>query len=170
MSLTDRDLEQVGTYVRAHLIEWLPEPVLDLNARIVRVEEELRSQRDLTNRRCDQIDKRLDQIDRRLEQVDKRLDEQSNEWRTRLDEHRAEWTERLDRQSDEWRAQLSEHRAEWRATLNEQRAEWNARFDEQKTLWTARFDDAHAHTNRWMTIISLILGLMTVAMTVTNLM
>jgi hypothetical protein len=45
MALSERDLEQVGNYVRAHLIEWLPVPVLELNERIVRVEEELRSRR-----------------------------------------------------------------------------------------------------------------------------
>ena len=30
MALSERDLEQVGNYVRAHLIEWLPGPVLEL--------------------------------------------------------------------------------------------------------------------------------------------
>ena len=59
MALTKRDLEQVGNYVRAHLIEWLPVPVLELNERIVRVEEELKAQRELMERRFDHVDRRF---------------------------------------------------------------------------------------------------------------
>jgi len=59
MALSDRDLEQVGNYVRAHLIEWLPVPVLELNERIVRVEEELKAQRELMQRGFDQVERRF---------------------------------------------------------------------------------------------------------------
>ncbi|MFW5850154.1 MAG: hypothetical protein ACOCXN_10335 [Spirochaetota bacterium] len=59
MALSDRDLEQVGNYVRAHLIEWLPVPVLELNERIVRVEEELKAQRELMQRGFEQVERRF---------------------------------------------------------------------------------------------------------------
>lgn len=75
MALTERDLEQVGTYVQQHLSEWLPAPVLQLNERIIRVEEELKSQRELMKQGFDQMEKRLDQIDKRFEQVDKRFND-----------------------------------------------------------------------------------------------
>ena len=47
MALSPEDLEQVGTYVKSHLPEWLPKNVLDLSERITRVETELVSQREL---------------------------------------------------------------------------------------------------------------------------
>jgi uncharacterized protein YhaN len=75
MALTERDLEQVGTYVQTHLFEWLPAPVLQLSERIIRVEEELKAQRELMKQGFDQIEKRLEQIDKRFEQVDKRFEQ-----------------------------------------------------------------------------------------------
>ncbi len=59
MALSERDLEQVGNYVRAHLIEWLPVPVLELGERIVRVEEELKTQRELMKQGFDQVERRF---------------------------------------------------------------------------------------------------------------
>ena len=66
MALSERDLEQVGNYVRAHLIEWLPVPVLELNERIVRVEEELRSQRELMQRGFDETHRAFASMERRF--------------------------------------------------------------------------------------------------------
>ena len=75
MALTERDLKQVGSYVQAHLHEWLPAPVLQLSERIIRVEEELRSQRELMKQGFEQMEKRFEQIDRRFEQIDKRFEQ-----------------------------------------------------------------------------------------------
>ena len=75
MALTERDLEQVGSYVQTHLFEWLPAPVLQLSERIIRVEEELKAQRELMKQGFDQMEKRFEQIDKRFEQVDKRFDD-----------------------------------------------------------------------------------------------
>ncbi|MFW6313334.1 MAG: hypothetical protein ACOC2N_05565 [Spirochaetota bacterium] len=75
MALTERDLEQVGTYVQTHLYEWLPAPVLQLSERIIRVEEELKAQRELMKQGFDQMEKRFEQVDKRFEQVDKRFDD-----------------------------------------------------------------------------------------------
>ena len=66
MALSDRDLQQVGRYVQAHLIEWLPAPVLQLNERIVRVEEELKSQRELMKQGFEQVDKRFGDMNSRF--------------------------------------------------------------------------------------------------------
>ena len=75
MALTERDLEQVGTYVQTHLFEWLPAPVLQLSERIIRVEEELKAQRELMKQGFDQMERRFEQVDKRFEQVDKRFDD-----------------------------------------------------------------------------------------------
>ncbi len=95
MALAQQDLQQIGEYVKDHISEWIAEqslgkpPVvyeIELRERMVRVEEELKHQRELmregfdqVNKRFEQVDKRLDlmkaDMDKRFEQVDKRFDE-----------------------------------------------------------------------------------------------
>lgn len=82
MALSPEDLEQVGTYVKSHLPQWLPQNVLDLSERITRVETELVSQHELMRegfagmeKRFEQVDKRFEQVDKRFEQVDKRFEQ-----------------------------------------------------------------------------------------------
>ncbi len=101
MTLAQEDLQQIGEYVRRHIGDWLTEqslgkpPVVyevELRERMVRVEEELKHQRELMregfermderfaamredmNKRFEQVDKRLEQVDKRLEQVDQRFE------------------------------------------------------------------------------------------------
>jgi predicted nucleic acid-binding Zn-ribbon protein len=94
MALAQEDI----TFIKNHLGEWLAEQSLgkpplvyeiELRERMVRVEEELKHQRELmregfermdkrfeqVDKRFEQIEKRFEQIDRRFEQVDKRFDE-----------------------------------------------------------------------------------------------
>ena len=78
MSLTNEDLQQVGTYVRAHLSEWLPWNVLDLSERIVRVEEELKSQ----GRR---MDERFEAVDRRFEDLQSSMDKRFTDLQSTMD-------------------------------------------------------------------------------------
>ncbi|TVQ19193.1 MAG: hypothetical protein EA382_16675 [Spirochaetaceae bacterium] len=135
MELTRQHLEQVGSYVREHLNSWLrdaspPVTTVQLDPvyleRIVRVEEELKSQRELMKLGFDQIDKRFEQMradtNARFEQVDRRF-------------------EQVDKRFEELRADL-----------------------------LAGFDAARKQTSHSMTVISVILGLMTVAVAVTNLL
>ena len=90
MALQEEDL----TYIKEHLGEWLAECSLgkppavyeiELRERMVRVEEELKHQRELIkeilvamDKRFDamqvQMDKRFDAVDKRFEAVDKRFD------------------------------------------------------------------------------------------------
>jgi septal ring factor EnvC (AmiA/AmiB activator) len=78
-------------FIKTHMAEWLTEQSLgkpaavyeiELRERMVRVEEELKHQRELmregfaqVERRLEQIDKRFEQVDKRFEQVDKRFDQ-----------------------------------------------------------------------------------------------
>ncbi len=84
MALGEQELRTIGDYVKTRLPEWLssmnyhPRPDkydLEIRDRMVRVEEELKNQRELMLRGFEQIDKRFEQIDKRFEQVDKRLDQ-----------------------------------------------------------------------------------------------
>ncbi|MBK1621019.1 hypothetical protein CKO42_21855 [Lamprobacter modestohalophilus] len=87
MALAQEDLQQIGEYVKNHIGEWIAEqslgkpPVvyeIELRERMVRVEEELKHQRELMRQGFEQVDKRLDlmktDMDKRFEQVDKRLE------------------------------------------------------------------------------------------------
>jgi len=87
MTLNKEDIE----YIKAHMGEWLAEQSLgrptavyeiELRERSVRVEEELKHQRELMRegfdameRRFEQVDKRFEQVDKRFEQVDKRFEQ-----------------------------------------------------------------------------------------------
>lgn len=84
MALAESDIE----FIKSHLGEWLAEqslgkpPVvyeIELRERIVRVEEELKHQRELMMQGFEQMNKRFEamqqQMDKRFEQVDKRFDE-----------------------------------------------------------------------------------------------
>jgi len=101
MALKKEELITIGNYVQEHLTEWLPEQPyrsagniypIELGERMVRVEEELKNQRELMKQGFDQIDKRLElmqiNIDKRFEQVDKRFeqgDKQFDSINTRLE-------------------------------------------------------------------------------------
>ncbi|MFO7884993.1 MAG: hypothetical protein R6U68_09235 [Desulfobacteraceae bacterium] len=84
MPLAQEDFEAIGKYVRQHMGQWLGEQSLaqppqvyeiELRERMVRVEEELKNQRELMKLGFEQMNKRLDQVDKRLDQVDKRFDQ-----------------------------------------------------------------------------------------------
>jgi ABC-type phosphate transport system auxiliary subunit len=83
MALAQEDI----AFIKNHLGEWLAEQSLgkppavyeiELRERMVRVEEELRHQRELMRQGFEQMDKRFEamqvNMDRRFEQVDKRFE------------------------------------------------------------------------------------------------
>ena len=88
MALKKEELLTIGKYVQEHLTEWLPEQPyrsagiiypIELGERMVRVEEELKNQRELMKQGFDQIDRRIElmqvNMDKRFEQVDKRFEQ-----------------------------------------------------------------------------------------------
>ncbi len=99
MALAQEDIEQIQELIKK-TIELTPEVgnanvryELDLRERTIRVEEELKHQRELmltgfaqmdkrfeqmreeSNKRFEQVDKRFEQVDKRFEQVDKRFEQ-----------------------------------------------------------------------------------------------
>jgi chaperonin cofactor prefoldin len=95
--LAKEDMDLVKAQVEAWLLEMLPEQKpgvydLELRTRMLKVEEELRHQRELMqqgfammdkrfesmqhnmDKRFEQMDKRFEQVDKRFEQMDKRFD------------------------------------------------------------------------------------------------
>ncbi|MBK5930576.1 hypothetical protein [Halochromatium salexigens] len=80
MALADEDI----AFIKTHIGEWLTEQSLskpaavyeiELRERMVRVEEELKHQRELMRQGFEQVDRRFEQVDKRFEQMDKRFDE-----------------------------------------------------------------------------------------------
>jgi len=87
MAIAQEDLRQIGDYVKNNISDWIAEqglgkpPVvyeIELRERMVRVEEELKHQRELMRQGFNQIDKRLElmqaDMNKRFEQVDKRFE------------------------------------------------------------------------------------------------
>jgi hypothetical protein len=84
MELEQRHLEQIGEYVKSHFAEWMSasDPARNrtdplLLERMVRVEEELKAQRDLMQQGFNAIDKRFEDLihymDKRFESIEKRF-------------------------------------------------------------------------------------------------
>lgn len=88
MSLAQEDIEQIEALIKK-VISAAPEALnanvryeLDLRERTIRVEEELKHQRELMaegfkqmEKRFEQVDKRFEQVEKRFEQVDKRFEQ-----------------------------------------------------------------------------------------------
>lgn len=79
MALSEADLGRIGRYVRAELPEWLEQirPSRtdgQLMERMVRVEENLRSQRELLIEMQRSSDRRFEDVNRRFEDQNKRFD------------------------------------------------------------------------------------------------
>jgi CO dehydrogenase/acetyl-CoA synthase beta subunit len=107
MELSDKQLNQIGGYVKQNLGAWMREvvPVVDPSIsqntfeRVIRVEEELKASRELmaqgfdfmekrfaqVEKRFEQIDKRFEQVDKRFEQVDKRFEELRTDMNARFE-------------------------------------------------------------------------------------
>ena len=122
MELSQENLETIGSYVRKNLRNWLGETLsesylqrdLELRDRMIRVEEELKTQRELMKQGFEQIELRFQQVDKRFEQVDKRFE---------------------------------------------------THFDQVNK----RFDDMQHHMNRWMTVLTTIVGIIGLFAALTNL-
>ena len=80
MSLTQQDID----FIKSNMAVWLAEQSLgkppavyeiELRERMVRVEEELKHQRELMRQGFEQMDKRFEQVERRFEQIDKRFEQ-----------------------------------------------------------------------------------------------
>lgn len=76
-------MEEIGLFVKKNIRDWVKplilefrrEKELELAERFIRVEEELKSQRELMKQGFEQVDKRIEQVDKRFEQVDKRFED-----------------------------------------------------------------------------------------------
>lgn len=84
MPLAAEDLEQIKEYIKEEIPKILKEKGLlgqmgewELRERIIRVEEELKAQRELMKQGFELMEKRFEQIDKRFEQIESRLEDLS---------------------------------------------------------------------------------------------
>ncbi len=93
MELEEKTLESIGLYVRKNLGAWLAEvgaspraaafeagsgrslPDSVLLERLIRLEEELKAQRQIMEARFNAVDKRFEAVDKRFESMDKRFED-----------------------------------------------------------------------------------------------
>ena len=90
MPLGSAEIEQIGTYVRANLAEWMEDIVgPQLLGRTVRVEDELAFQRELICTRFEAVDKRFEDLhrsmDKHFEAVDTRFEAMQRNMETRFE-------------------------------------------------------------------------------------
>ncbi len=97
MPLAQEDIDQIRRLIREEVESHLPGGLvrydLELRERMVRVEEELRHQRELMEQGFHLMEKRFEQIDKRFEQVDRRFEEMRGDMNQRFEE----LTTRIDR-------------------------------------------------------------------------
>ena len=142
MELSAETLEAIGRYVRGNLGAWMREVDLDrdieLRERTVRVEEELKAQRELMREGFAQMEKRFDlmqeQMDRRFEEVGKQFEQ--------VDKRFELMQEQMDRRFEE--------------------------VDKHFEQVDRRFEDMRSYSTRWFTVISLLLTVVGVAVTVSS--
>jgi predicted RNase H-like nuclease (RuvC/YqgF family) len=92
MALAQEDIEQIRLLIKKTLSE-TPETLnanvryeLDLRERTIRVEEELKHQRELMFEGFKQMEKRFEQVDKRFEQVDKRFEQMQLDMNKRFEQ------------------------------------------------------------------------------------
>ena len=103
MAVTQKDLSQISDYIKGQFAEWMEsipprqfkrDYEFELHERMIRVEEELKTQRELMKQGFEQVDKRFEQVDKRFEQVDRRF-EQINKRFEQLEDHFSELSRRM---------------------------------------------------------------------------
>jgi hypothetical protein len=110
MELSQDTLRQIGEYVKQHLPEWTRETgtpgveastaeelrrEIDIRGRIVRVEEELKTSRELMREGFAAVNRRFEDqtahFNTRFEAIDKRFEDQAASFNARFEKHTNRW-------------------------------------------------------------------------------
>ena len=90
MELSGETLEEIGRYVRGNLGTWIREISMDrdieLRERTVRVEEELKAQRELMREGFAQSEKRFEDVGKRLELMQEQMDRRFELMKQQMDQ------------------------------------------------------------------------------------
>ncbi|MFW6231744.1 MAG: hypothetical protein ACOC37_01700 [Spirochaetota bacterium] len=175
MELSKETLEQIGGYVRQNLGTWIRDlnpPLtvqLDPNSleRLIRVEEEVKFLRIDMNARFEAVDKRFEAVDRRFEEtradMNARFEERRADMNARFEETREEMNARFQDTRSEMNTRFDETREEMNARFHDTRSEMNTRFDETRADFKAGFQEARHHTNVWLSILTIVIAVTSLA-------
>jgi len=82
MAVTQKDLSQISDYIKGQFFEWIetvpPRTIhrdysFELHERMIRVEEELKTQRELMKQGFEQVDKRLESMENHFSELSRRM-------------------------------------------------------------------------------------------------
>ncbi len=134
MSLEEKDIEliekRLEQHIRKHLGTWLSEMSyahppqvyeIELRERMIRVEEELKNQRDLILQFMQQVDKRFEQVDKRFEEMRTDMDKRFEQVDKRFEEMRTDMDKRFE--------QVDKRFEEMRIDMNKRFEQMNLRID-----------------------------------------
>ena len=101
---TEDELKQIGDYLAAQypvlksggVYSGYGDIKIDLYERMVRVEEELKHQRELILNVMEMMDKRFAEVDKRFEQVDKRFEDMRTDMNRRFEDMRTDMSNRFE--------------------------------------------------------------------------
>ena len=174
MEVTNEALEVIGRYVRDNLGNWIRDAAVypaapppfdpELRERAVRVEEELKAQRELMKIGFDHVDKRFEEMradtKARFEQVDKRFEQMRTDMNTRFEQVDKRF-EQVDKRFEDMRSDMNTRFDQVDRRFEEMRSDMNTRFAEQRADTNRRFDEMHKSGTRWMVFVSVVMSMMT---------
>lgn len=141
MALAQEDIN----YIKAHLPEWLPKQVnspvvydLELRERVVRVEDELKHQRELMREGFERIDKRFQAVDKRFEAMDKRFEA--------MDKRFEKTQESMDKRFEA----IDQRFQDMQKTIDQGFKQANQRFEEIQLTTKDDFISTHKALNRFI--------------------
>jgi vacuolar-type H+-ATPase subunit I/STV1 len=149
--LAKEDITQIEALIE-QIIARRPESInanvryeLDLRERTVRVEEELKHQRDLMVQGFEAMEKRFEQMDKRFEQVDKRLDQVDKQLAQSREEVNKRF-EQVDKQLAQSREETNKRFEQMEKQFAQNREETNKRFEQIDR----KFDEMGRRMDRFM--------------------
>ena len=133
MALAQEDIQQIQLLIQKSLAE-TPAALnanvrfeLDLRERTLRMEEQLKHQRELMIEGFKQMDKRFEQMDKRFEQVDKRIEQVEK----RIEQAQSEMNNRFEQAQSEMNKRFEQTQSEMNKRFEQAQSEMNKRFDQQ---------------------------------------
>ena len=142
MELTSENLETIGAYVRENLAAWIREFALPRQTEPVLLERIVRVEEELRAGR-ELMQFGFDQIDKRFEQVDKRFEQVDKRF------------EQVDKRFEQ---------------VDKRFEQVDKRFEELRVDMNARFDQTDRHMTRWMAAMTIVLGLVGIAVTLAQIL
>ncbi len=153
MELSRETLESIEEYVRGNLKNWLREEAKDqiplLMERSVRIEEELKTQRELMHQGFAHMEKSLNLMERRFEQVDKRFEELRSDMNARFEQVDKRF-EQIDRRFEQVDKRFEQ--------VDRRFEQVDKRFEQVDK----RFEEMHGYATRWFTVISVVLVILSI--------